>query len=276
MSLNLNIQYPIQIQAGGEYLCTPAWSKKNLIVDQLYWRCYLPVKGEAFVLNAGDKREMLKPGFFYCIPAFVPHAFICPKSMQVYWMHLTFSMEYQSIYFSNCKENLIHDEAFLGEMKDLFIEACKLLGKDPGHPKLELLQEKWNLLLAVHSVFTKAFSLVNFPKEKCSESDWLMKVSGYIREQVNNNLDLGFIARKLSWSEAHLRKVFREHTGETPFQFHEKIRILKAQKELKETAKSISEIAYEIGWEDPLYFSKVFKTKVGQSPRAYRKDSFVM
>ncbi|TNF45015.1 MAG: AraC family transcriptional regulator, partial [Bacteroidetes bacterium] len=50
------------------------------------------------------------------------------------------------------------------------------------------------------------------------------------------------------------------------------IRIREALRLLKHSEKNISEIAYQLGFSDPLYFSKYFKKEVGVAPQQYRKE----
>jgi AraC-like DNA-binding protein len=50
------------------------------------------------------------------------------------------------------------------------------------------------------------------------------------------------------------------------------IRIREALKLLQHSEKNISEIAYQLGFSDPLYFSKYFKKEVGVAPQHYRKE----
>jgi len=50
------------------------------------------------------------------------------------------------------------------------------------------------------------------------------------------------------------------------------VRITEAKKLLKNPEMNISEIAYQLGFSDPLYFSKYFKKEVGVAPVQYRKE----
>lgn len=65
--------------------------------------------------------------------------------------------------------------------------------------------------------------------------------------------------------------VFKEATGKTPQRFIEEVRITKAREMLINTSLSISSVAENVGFRDPLYFSRVFKRSVGASPTEYRK-----
>ena len=80
------------------------------------------------------------------------------------------------------------------------------------------------------------------------------------------------IADKLNVSPSYLGSLLRTLTGQNTQQhIHEKL-ISKAKEKLSTTNLSISEIAYELGFEHPQSFSKLFKTKTNLSPLKFRQS----
>ncbi|SDF11199.1 helix-turn-helix domain-containing protein [Epilithonimonas hungarica] len=80
-----------------------------------------------------------------------------------------------------------------------------------------------------------------------------------------------FVADSLHISVKYLGSLLKQLTGQTTQQhIHEKL-IEKAKEKLSTTELSISEIAYELGFEHSQSFSKLFKTKTNQSPMEFRK-----
>jgi len=78
------------------------------------------------------------------------------------------------------------------------------------------------------------------------------------------------IASKLNVSPKYLSTLLKVLTGQNTQQhIHEKL-IAKAKEKLSTTGLSIGEIAYELGFEHPQSFSKLFKTKTNQSPLEFR------
>ncbi len=79
-----------------------------------------------------------------------------------------------------------------------------------------------------------------------------------------------YISDKLHISPSYLRSLLKALTGKSTQQYiHEKL-IEKAKERLSTTALSVSEIAYELGFEHPQSFSKLFKSKTSQSPLEFR------
>ena len=81
------------------------------------------------------------------------------------------------------------------------------------------------------------------------------------------------MAQECNLSVSRFAHLFQASTGESPSRYLESLRIWKAQELLIGTAKSVKEISQEVGFGDPLYFSRVFRRKLSLSPRAFRKDS---
>lgn len=79
-----------------------------------------------------------------------------------------------------------------------------------------------------------------------------------------------YFASELNLSPNYLSDLLNRYTGKTT-QEHIHLRLIdKAKSLLWGTEHSISEIAYELGFEHPSHFTKIFKTKTGQSPSAFR------
>ena len=75
---------------------------------------------------------------------------------------------------------------------------------------------------------------------------------------------------ELNMSKASLYRKLRATTGQSINEFIQNIRLKYAARILIETDKNISEIAYEVGFSDPYYFSRAFKKCFAQSPQHWR------
>lgn len=64
--------------------------------------------------------------------------------------------------------------------------------------------------------------------------------------------------------------VFRESTGRSPKRYQTEIRMNEARMLLESTGYPVAEIALMVGYDNPLYFSRLFRAHVGMSPSAYR------
>lgn len=84
------------------------------------------------------------------------------------------------------------------------------------------------------------------------------------RWQINQYADA------LRISRTHLHRICREATGLSALALVEDQSVKEACRQLAYTKRGISEIGYDLGFDDPSYFSRVFKRKVGLSPKEYR------
>ncbi len=99
------------------------------------------------------------------------------------------------------------------------------------------------------------------------------KVVTFMMRNFADELSAAVLARQANLSLSRFAHLFRETTGMSPLRYLESLRIWKAQELLIGTSKSIKEISQEIGFQDPLYFSKVFRRNLKASPRRFRQDS---
>lgn len=91
--------------------------------------------------------------------------------------------------------------------------------------------------------------------------------------QANYHLDISLadIAASTFISVHYLSRLFKRYTGFSPMNYLLLLRIRTAQKLLRETELSVSEVCLKTGYQDLQYFSSLFKRKTGYSPREYRK-----
>ena len=87
----------------------------------------------------------------------------------------------------------------------------------------------------------------------------------------NSELSLPFIAHKLGISANYLSTIFSKKQGQPLKRYLQQVRIQNSSKMLIETDFAVSEIALLNGFEDPNYFSKLFKRLIGTTPNRYRK-----
>lgn len=98
-------------------------------------------------------------------------------------------------------------------------------------------------------------------------------LTGYLKKDIMQRQGLptvACIASKLHLSPRYLSDLLKQETGKTAIDLIHLSLISEAKNMLKESNKSISEIGYALGFENPPYFSKLFKKEVGISPNEFR------
>ena len=108
--------------------------------------------------------------------------------------------------------------------------------------------------------------------QKHLHSEIVQKLENDILENYPDcSYDLNVFLSALPFSAGYLKKLFKKETGLTPLQYLTDKRLENAANYLAANGGkgNISEIAYQCGFSEPLYFSRLFKRKYGVSPRDY-------
>jgi len=91
------------------------------------------------------------------------------------------------------------------------------------------------------------------------EDLFLKKVKSVLEDQINNpQFSISLLAQKIGLSNTQLHRKVVALTGQPPVKLLKNMRINEAKKLLLTTTLSISEVAYQVGFSDPSYFSKTF------------------
>ena len=78
------------------------------------------------------------------------------------------------------------------------------------------------------------------------------------------------MAREVGISPYYLSKLFKESEGTGYIEYTTKLRMDYAKEQLGATDRSIKEICHDAGYQDPNYFSRIFKKWTGMTPTEYR------
>ena len=110
-----------------------------------------------------------------------------------------------------------------------------------------------------------------------SSSDVASQVEELIQEYYENKLHLEhgtpspeYFADKVNYSNTYLSDMLKKETGKSTKDHIDEHIIELAKTELAQSSKTVNEIAYDLGFNYPHYFSRLFKKKTGESPNVYR------
>lgn len=98
----------------------------------------------------------------------------------------------------------------------------------------------------------------------------LNAVETLMRNNLHQDLNLDTLAHYSQLSKFHFAKKFKELTDTSPIQHFINMKIQQACSRLDNSNDPIKQIAEELGYNDPYYFSRLFKKTVGMSPKQYR------
>ena len=98
------------------------------------------------------------------------------------------------------------------------------------------------------------------------------KAIKYVEDNMSRTeLSVEELSRELGMSRVHLYKKLLQITGKTPIEFIRVIRLKRAAQLLRESQLHVSEVAFEVGFNNPKYFSKYFRDEFGVLPSVYQE-----
>ncbi len=188
---------------------------------------------------------------------------------EVYWIHFT----------GNDVRNILRQYGFTDqqyvfrvgtslEYEEIFKKIILELQRATVHYEEMLTFLFHQLLILFHREMSKKIG----PKNEYSDRE-MEFAAAYFSEQYNQNIRIEEYACSKGMSVSWFIRNFRKYTGTTPMQYITSIRITNAQMLLETTEYSINEVARIVGYDNPLYFSRLFHKQKGCSPSAYRKQN---
>ncbi len=143
--------------------------------------------------------------------------------------------------------------------------------------KAELLTRLDQLVLLRKKIMQKidddSLSKLLRKRAEDPETKFLQKIIKIIHEELSNH-SFGssiHLSRKMHLSESQIYRKLKAITGKSTAVFIRSVRLQKAKELIQTTDKTISEIAYEVGFNDPSWFSRAFKEEFGFAPSAISK-----
>jgi two-component system response regulator YesN len=165
---------------------------------------------------------------------------------------------------------------------DLALSVARFISELGGDPE-EVLPDLDNVEEAVSSgdpariteFFKGLTSAAADYRERCKRNkygDIIEKARSYIdTNYASPDISLPVVAREVHMSPSHFSTIFGQEVGETFIEYLTRTRIERAKELLKTTSLRSSEIAYDVGYKDPHYFSYIFKAHTGITPTEYRE-----
>ena len=99
----------------------------------------------------------------------------------------------------------------------------------------------------------------------------IREIQLYIRQHYSENITLNFLAEQFFLHPNYLSRLFKEKTGKNFVEYLTEVRMEKVKELLRTSDCKIIEICAMAGYDNPRYFSKVFKQYTGMTPKEYRE-----
>ena len=114
---------------------------------------------------------------------------------------------------------------------------------------------------------------MGIPNYKNKNHELVEDLRKLVIEYMPERKNIAYLAEKLSISSKHLNAIVKEITGKTTTEFIVSIFMIEAKNLLMHSNLSITEVAYQLNFDDPSYFNKVFKKQFNITPLDFKKQS---
>ncbi len=256
------------------------WSRE--LHSHNFYEVMIVVGGMA-VHHLGEQHKTISMGDVFVIPPGHAHGYDVPENSGVQVLNVLFDLkrlhlnprDLDSIpgfraLFSAASEN--HNEPHL-----------KLPAKDLAfvHSVVEEIEAEQEEMAPGYEFFceTKFRELIVFLSRRYSHISTpagksflkLGELIGYMETHLGEEVRFEDLTGAAHMSPTSLRRAFHETFGCSPMAYLQKVRIKKAMLLLADPARSVSDVAFEVGFNDSGYFARVFKQETGESPKMFRE-----
>ena len=220
------------------------------------WAIIVKYEGETVYLSKG-KKHVSNINNITILPKGCSYSWECIKAG--HYSVIEFECQYTS-------DEIITFPVSNGEK---LVKAIKRLELEKAKKKefirLECIKETYAILLSLLQAEPHKY----YPLEKQQK---IAPALDYIANNYGQHFKNDDLAHLCNLSTVYFRKLFKEVMGESPIEYIQTLKIEKAKEILKSDYGSMSDIAFELGYQNIYDFSRAFKKAVGVSPKKFKES----
>lgn len=222
------------------------------------------------------KRNVLEADRFIILPRNIPHAYEADENdpWTIYWAHFRGS---KAAFFSNGFDRpttvLPSAQSRINERLDIFEDIFATLNEStsPRHMYYANL---------CFGYFLGSFLFIDIYRKSHRSKEYseniINRVIHYMNDNIDSRLKLRDFAGFCGYSDSYFYRKFFEHTGYSPIEYFNRLKIDKACKLLIKTDMKINQIAHKLGFAESQYFSRTFYKIMGITATEFRKQNFML
>lgn len=256
-------EYPITVNCAGNFRAAFPFTTDNLSGRKDFYLLYI-VRGEMTTLLGNDN---------VCTPA--GSILIFPPDKRYKYSYLGGEeLDYLWVHFTGSYAEKLLSECGLGPLP-YFFEIADGRGITEKFKKIfEIFEDGGPLQRQALAVTLEQIIVsVAKAKEKKTSPRPLEKSMRYIHLSYNRKLSVPELAAMENLSNSRYIALFHGQTGVSPTAYIIRLRMSAACDLLQSTDLSIKQVGTLVGYEDPHFFSKLFKKYIGVAPKAYKEQT---
>ncbi len=239
------------------------YRKKGLTENFLFY-C---VDGHGW-FKIGNQRFEVGPNEFFILPSNIEHAYGNDEEhpWSIYWIH--FGGDGLAEFNNTISVQKFFKPYHIKNNAETFASFAKI------YKALQLGYSIDNLLFAnmcfAHFLTLFIYNTRHNESLDKGKLDCIDLAVQHMQDHIDENISLSDLSKQYNYSVSRFSNLFRQKTGYAPIDYFLQMKMQKACQQLDFTDHSIKLIAFDMGFDDPYYFSKRFKTIIGVSPKKYR------
>lgn len=225
------------------------------------------IRGNFTFLDEG-RPVTARKGETVILDCFQPHEYYTEDSFESIWVHVN-GPNCRALYneITNNEGNLIRCSD-PGHVERLLFRLLNGISSDDRPSEI-------SLSLDIYKLFAELSNPLHISrKNKASYEESIQDAKKYIADHLSEALSVRDIAAVIHMSASHFSRVFKQQTGFSPYDYVLISRLNRAKDYLQKTDLTITEIAYEVGFNSESNFIFFFTTNTGFSPSKFRKLRF--
>ncbi len=225
----------------------------------LFTRVYCIKKGEGTITYRGGELAMTE-GNIYILPTGIRMRYKCTTPLEKLYFHINLLQSNNSDMFTTMKAPVC-----IPNRSEDIEQALYLFNNNDMYAVMRLKAWLWDIISIGMEIGGTEFTPV--PRY----SPLVEQTLAYIDGNLRSALTVSKIAADLYTSESRLQKAFRDEMKQPLGKYIADRLYFTAEQQLRTTDRSIKDIATELGYCDPFYFTRCFTQRYGVSPSEYRK-----
>jgi AraC-like DNA-binding protein len=217
----------------------------------------------------GDRRHVVKAGDLLVIPPGMPHIYGADteEPWTIAWVHvlganLDFFLSQLDVTVQNPVCEIGEDPQLLA----LFHETISILEKaERSLPRLLYASQT-----LAHLIGTMIWLRARNVRAEPDVNGKIEQSIAYMTQHLNKPVQVATLAALANMSSSHYTAMFKRQTGCAPIDYFIRLRMRHACHLLDATTMSVKEVAAALGYDDPFYFSRMFKSVNQVAPSDYR------
>lgn len=227
--------------------------------------------GEWLLEREGEPPLVVRSGQVVCIPPDVRHRseFVTPGTSISRWLHFSILLCGYVDLFSLYDPPITFDGSRAARLGEIIEQLVRLRTEDDS---ITAMLRRKVLEFELATIIVSASTPREQNHIRLAQLERIVPALEAIRGDLAAPHTRDTLAAQVHLSPSRFAAVFKDATGLAPMEYLQKSRIQRAEYLLRQSTATIEQIAAQVGYHDPFYFSRLFKDQVGMSPSQFRKS----